>query len=207
MSSLFLTLNAQDSKGSSLFSVTSSTLHSGGSANVDLVDGIKSPDFSLYENDLQKRPLTQACPTVVWEVVYSEDERKLARDVGRHVACSLGRVRLAIGVKIEHECGVKGEPRKLKKVTCAFWEADYVEEFATLEESGSRLNYITRCNGSTDDDDNGSTQPAATKFSCVSKVRGKYVKFFVSQKKLYGKLCSNILVSELMFIFFYRYYS
>ena len=99
MSSLFVRL-AQSSGGLPPISGSHSTLRVGGSADVDLVDGIKSSDYSLYENHPQKKPLTKALPTVAWEVAYSQDE-KLVYDL-RHVTCSLGRVRLAIGVNIEH---------------------------------------------------------------------------------------------------------
>jgi hypothetical protein len=185
MSTLFFNVDIDDAEGHSLFSVDASVVRLGGSADVDLEDGIKSPDFSLYEDHPTKQPLTQAWPTVVWEVGYSEDEKRLAHDLGRYVACSLGRVRLAIGLKIERNCAVAGQPRGLKKVTCAFWEADYAETFATLEESGLELlNHLTRCDEYVDDADDY-VVPAATKFSCVSKFDGKYVKFVVSEHALY----------------------
>ena len=101
MSTLFVQL-AQRSEGLPLISGNNSTLCLGGLGDVDLEDGIKSPDFSLYDNHPQKKPLMKACPTVVWEVAYSQNESKLAIDLGRHVACSLGRVRVAIGLNIEH---------------------------------------------------------------------------------------------------------
>jgi hypothetical protein len=62
-------LDAKDSNGSPLFSFSTSNLRLGGSADIGLMDGIKSPDFILYENHPQKKPLTKAWPTVVWEVV------------------------------------------------------------------------------------------------------------------------------------------
>ena len=184
MSSLFFNVNINDAEGHSLFCIDTSFVRLGGSADVDLEDGVKSPDFSLYEDHPTKQPLTQAWPTVVWEVAYSEGERDLACDLGRFVACSLGRVRLAIGVKIERDYAV-GEPQSLKKATCAFWEADYAETFATLEESGSQLlNHLTRCDDYADEAKEY-TVPAATRFSCVSKFDGRYVKFVVSQQSLH----------------------
>jgi hypothetical protein len=101
MSTLFFNVNIDDTEGRSLFSVDASIIRLGGSADVDLEDGIKSPDFSLYKDHPTKQPLMQAWPTVVWEVAYSENEQKLAYDLGRYVACFLSRVWLAIGVKIE----------------------------------------------------------------------------------------------------------
>jgi hypothetical protein len=183
MSTLFCNLDVNDSKGFSLFSVDGN-IRLGGSADVKLRDGIKSPDFSLYESHPEKLPLTQAWPTVVWEVAYTEDEKKLAHDLGRYVACSLGRVQLAIGVKIERN-RVQGGFRGVKRVTCALWEADYAEGFVTLEASGSpKLDCLIRCDDHADKADDY-VVPPATKFSCVSKLGDEYVKFVVSQQVLY----------------------
>ena len=185
MSTLFFNIDTNDAEGRSLFSIDKSVVRLGGSTDVDLEDGVKSPDFSLYEDHPTKPPQTQALPTVVWEVAYAEDEKKLTHDLGRYVACSLGRVRLAVGLKIERNRTVAGQPRGLKKVTCAFWEADYAETFATLEESGAKLlNHLTRCDEYADDADDY-VVPAATKFSCVSKFDGKFIKFVVSEHSLY----------------------
>jgi hypothetical protein len=204
MSSLFVRL-AQGPGGLPPISGSNSTLRVGGSADVNLVDGIKSPDYSLYENHPQKKPLTKALPTVVWEVAYSQDERKLAYDLGRHVTCSLGRVRLAIGVNIEHDCPAKGQPRSLKMVTCTFWEPESVKEFATLEASGSPLNRLMRCDRFAKHDTDY-VLPAATRFSCVSKYRGRYMKFFGSQRKLYtvSRDCLTTLAFVLMSRFGHR---
>lgn len=199
MSTLFVLLDAKDSKGSPLFSLDTSNLRLGGSADVDLMDGIKSPDFSVYENHPQKKALTKAWPTVVWEVAYSQNERKLAYDLGRHVACSLGRVRLAIGVNIEHNRAVEGQPRSLKMVTCTFWEVDSVEEFATLEASRSPLNRLMRCDRFAKHN-NDSVLPVPTKFSCVSEIRGRYMKFFVSQQKLYTASCHCLNTKAIVLI-------
>ena len=132
-----------------------------------------------------KQPMMQSWPTVTWEVAYSEDEKQLAHDLGRYVACSLGRVRLVIGLKIEHYPAVTGQSQALKKVTCALWEADYAETFATLEESGSEpLNCLVRCDEYSDDADDYIV-PAATKYSCISKFDGEYIKFVVSEQAWY----------------------
>lgn len=202
MSTLFVNLDVKDFNGSPLFSLSSSNLHLGGSADVDLMDRIKSPDFSLYGNHPQKKPLMKAWPTVVWEVVYSQNERKLTNDLWRHVACSLGRVRLAIGVNIEHNHAVKGQPHSLKTVTCIFWEVDPVEEFVMLEALRSPLNRLMRCDHFAKNG-NDSVLPAPTRFSCVSEVRGRYMKFFVSQWKLYKASCDDL--NSLAFVLISRF--
>jgi hypothetical protein len=171
------------------------------------MDGYKSPDYSIYEKDPQMQPLVKAYPTVVWEVAYSENERKLRNDLGRHVACSLGNVRLAIGINIEHNRRTtRGQPGSLKSVTCALWEVDDVQEFASLKASGSQLNTLTRCDG-IKDDSNSPVPPPATKFSCVSRIQGTFLKFFVSQKKLYtaSPVWSNTVALVLIYIYGYRF--
>ena len=60
----FFNVNINDSNGCSLFSIDKSVVHVGGSIDVDLEDGIKSPDFSLYEDYPMKQPLTQRWPMV-----------------------------------------------------------------------------------------------------------------------------------------------
>ena len=144
----------------------------GGSMDVDFEDGVKSPYFSLYEDDPMKQPLMQGWPMVVWEVAYSEDEKQSAHDLTRYVACSLSRVQLAIRLNVEHHCTVAGQPWGLKKVMCTLWEANYIETFTTLEESGSEsLNHLTRHDKYFADADDY-IMPAATKLSCVLKFDG-----------------------------------
>ena len=110
MNTLFFNVNIDDAKGHSLFSLSKSYVCMGGSANVDLEDGIKSPDFSMYDRHPTKKPITQAFPTVIWEVAYHQNKKDLACTLGRFVACSLGRVWLAISLKIEHDHAVTGQP-------------------------------------------------------------------------------------------------
>jgi hypothetical protein len=182
MMSLLSNLVVEDSKGSLMFS-PDSNVFLGGSTDVKLCDGTKNPDCSMYEVNPGSISLAEAFPTVVWEVAYGEDERKLAQDLGRWVACSRGRVHLAIGIKIERN-RTPGGLRGLKKVTCALWEADYAEGFPTLEASGSPLDHLTRCDKYAEIAD-AYVVPPATKFSCVSELDGEYVKFVVSRQVLY----------------------
>ena len=99
---------------------------------------------------------------------------------------------------------MKGQPRSLKKVTCIFWEVDSVEEFATLEASRSPLNHLMRCDRFTKNG-NDSVLPAPTRFSCISKVRGRYMKFFVSQRKLYKASFDRLNTVTFVLIFRFRH--
>ena len=111
MSTLFFSIDTNDAKGCSMFSVYTDAVCLGGSADVELVDGVKSPDYSMYEDrpTTRKQPVMQSWPTITWEVAYSKDEKQLAHDLGRYVACSLGRVQLAISLKIECYPAVTGQ--------------------------------------------------------------------------------------------------
>lgn len=87
-------------------------------------------------------------------------------------------------MNIEHDCPVKGQPHSLKTVTCTFWEAESVKEFATLEALGPPLNCLMRYDRFAKHG-NDYVLPVATGFSCVSKYQGRYMKFFGFQRKLY----------------------
>ena len=187
MATLFNIIDTKDSKGHSLFSSLTGTgvINLGSSADVLLEDGIKSPDFSLYDHDPKEVALTQLWPMVVCEVAYSERAEKLAYDLGRYVTCSLGRVRLAIGVNIEHDRAKEGQPQHLEQATCAFWEVEDLDIFATFKQAGSQpLGCLVRCDDYADEADDY-VVPPATKFSCVSLIKGEFFKFVVSQRALY----------------------
>ena len=84
MATLFNMIDTKDPKGRSLFSSLTGTgvINLGSSADVSLEDGVKSPDFSLYDHDPTEVTLTQLWPMVVCEVAYSERAGKLAYDLG-----------------------------------------------------------------------------------------------------------------------------
>jgi len=101
-----------------------------GTADVKLTCGHKAPDFSLYElKDTAESEADKddnSTPTVVWEVGYSENVKKLALDAARHICLTRGRVLLVITIDIIHEDNrVNGGSRRLKEVKWAHWEMDY----------------------------------------------------------------------------------
>jgi hypothetical protein len=153
----------------------------GGSADVKLADGVKSPDFSLYENERTSGLEMQSSPTVVWEVAYTEDDRKLARDCARHICGSRGEVLLAIAVDIQHLSPQPGKPRQLESVTCSFWELDDVERVKVWAHG---LNKLLRCDGG---DDFGETvQPAGTRYMMVLDIpRVGLVKYVAARAKVF----------------------
>lgn len=107
-----------------------SRIFPGGSADVILSQGIKSPDYSLYER--RKNGVVKTKPTIVWEVAYSESASKLALDCARHLCLSRGQVRLAVAVDIVHQ-DKSSRPRILKSVTWSHWEID-LNSWSPVEE-------------------------------------------------------------------------
>jgi hypothetical protein len=81
MSTLFFTVGSTNSNSHSLFSTEEANKDAiclCGSADVEMIDGsIKSPDYSMYEV-APKICIMAGWPTVIWEVAYSQDEKKLA---------------------------------------------------------------------------------------------------------------------------------
>ncbi len=80
-----------------------------GQVTLPLVNGRKSADFSLADNTPGLPNVFAVFPTLVWEVAYTQPSRELAATCARWIACSLGRVLLAIGIDIVE--------KKLKKKT------------------------------------------------------------------------------------------
>ena len=120
---------------------------------------------------------------VIWEVAYSQDKKKLAYVLGRYITCSAGMVQLAIGINIELNPALK-QPWNLKRVTCTFWEIKDIQHFATLEESGLELSCLTRCDKYVNHELDYIV-PAASKFSCVSQIKGEHVKFISPPSAVY----------------------
>jgi hypothetical protein len=133
MSTLFFTVSSTDSNGHSLFYIEANknAICLCGSADVEMMDGsIKSLNYSMYEV-FPKLCVTAGWPTVIWEVAYSQNEKKLAEVLGRYVTCSAGMVQLAIGINIELDPALK-LPQNLKRVTCTFWEVKDIQRFGRI---------------------------------------------------------------------------
>jgi hypothetical protein len=90
---------------------------------VTLTEGVTSPDYSLYEwKEGNEHVDSNTFPTIVWEVAYSELEKKLVLDVARHICLSRGRIRLVVAINFTHYADTW--PRELDTVTWAHWEVD-----------------------------------------------------------------------------------
>jgi hypothetical protein len=105
-------------------------------------------------------------PTVVWEVAYSEPSKKVAEDCGRWIACSLGRVLLAISVDIVMEKGPDGE-QVIKKATCELWELVHSEPLSELSPDDV-LEELVRSDGLEDHPELILDVPPSKEFMCIS---------------------------------------
>lgn len=161
-------------------------LEARGTTTVKLQDGDKSCDHGIFDATQGLKGLFKKFPTVVCEVAFRQSSENLAMVCGRWIACSLGRVLLAVGIdiKLEKEAGEKGFT-DIASVFCSIWELAKAEplEFDDIP-SGVALNVLYR------DDKYKNKQmltgiPPSTNFFCiselgVSKKTGKavYVKYY-----------------------------
>lgn len=96
----------------------------GGAADVDLVNGVKSPDYSFYQMPTpqkQELPLLgygSTDPTVTCEVAYSQSAASLNKAAARTLCGTLGRVRLVIAIKLESA----PKSQVIEKMTWYHWE-------------------------------------------------------------------------------------
>ena len=148
-----------------------------------LSNGGKSPDFSIFsdenpdpKNRFERREGTGQLigyPTVVIEVGYSEKPRDLAEDCGRWIVCSLGRVRLAIGINLDFNLKTDtttGElDRTTTKINCFTWEMKKIDRDVLEKVSGEEINVLRRADGKR-------TGPI-TQYSCLSRIGTKLYRF------------------------------
>lgn len=104
-----------------------SIITEGGSADIFLSYGVKSPDYSWYEENSESDEIECSYPNIVWEVAFSEPEKKLDRDAARHLCLSSSRVNLVIAVNIESSPASAQPPRELQRMTWEFWECTGME--------------------------------------------------------------------------------
>ena len=163
----------------------------GGTCISRLLDGAKTPDFCILSDndenalsrfkDVDGKAQVVGYPTVVVEVGYSEKLADLAKDCGRWIACSLGRVRMAIGINIDYkitQCNGIIEKRELEGVQCYIWEMQQIEiDNVTLNlEQKEKINQLWRA-----DDNSG----PATAYTCVSRVGESLYRFHAFMKHKY----------------------
>ena len=150
------------------------------SADVQLVNRVKSPDYSLIDSTpgLEKR--LKGIPTIVFEVAFTESSHKLTEDCGRWVACSRAKVHMAIGLDIiKKKTQPTSKKEEIDSVWCSVWElvdADPLEAIPANKPlnqlfavEGEERKLVTR--GPKDLDPDPVKTPAAklpSKFTCVS---------------------------------------
>lgn len=144
-----------------------SSIVMGGSADVKLQQGFKSPDFSLYEvNEGDQNPSEIddiTTPTVVFEVAYTQSTRDVSLEAARHICLTGGDVLLVVVIDIEHERG--SDPRELKSVTWSHWEED-LNGYGPIEDADSDdVNVVCADRGEGEEED--FVLPPATAFKAV----------------------------------------
>ena len=144
----------------------------GETAAIELENGCKGPDFMLYDAMPGQNPVFRKHPTVVCEVAFFETTAKLAEDCGRWIACSLGRVQLAVGIDINLEKEMPGKGyRDIADISCYLWELTKAELLEKIP-PGDTLNSLVRS------DKYKNCQmytniPAAASFYCISAIERK----------------------------------
>jgi hypothetical protein len=79
-------------------------IHFCGQADIWLADKLKSPYYSLREENPSLSNIEYVFPTLVWETAYGEKKpkQKLACDAARYIACSYGYMQLTIVAHFDH---------------------------------------------------------------------------------------------------------
>jgi hypothetical protein len=166
-----------------------------GQTTLALVNGRKSADFSLVDCTPGLADILAVFPTIVWEVAYTQTSRELAEVCARWIACSLGRVLLAVGIDIVEGLSLKTKKAKSEKakaksektksektksektksekkkectrVDCILWELVESETLPSVPE-GETLNKLVRCDGLEDNFERVVSVAPGTKYYCIS---------------------------------------
>jgi hypothetical protein len=146
-----------------------SSIVMGGSADVKLRQGFKSPDFSLYEMNEGNQNSSEiddiTTPTVVFEVAYTQSTHDVSLEAARHICLTGGDVLLVVVIDIGHERG--SDPRELKSVTWSHWEED-LDGYGPIEDADADDVNVVRANkGEGEEEDEDLILPAATAFKAV----------------------------------------
>lgn len=143
-----------------------SVLRNYGCADIPLLIGSKTPDFSIYErNELDVKTLRfQIHPTVVFEVGYSQKVRDLRHAAARLIGSSLGAVQLVVAIKLSYKNTPDKEREAIEKATAEFWELDRLQ---TFNEWTGAVNRVTEMRRSKHSDKTNSTNPRAVKYEYV----------------------------------------
>lgn len=144
-------------------------INSLGSADIELVDGLKkAPNFSFSDSDPNIPLDARSFPTIIWEVALTESTAKLAIDCGRFIACSKGRGLLAIGIDIKHE-----KDGRLPSVRCSIWELEegkVITLWPPIQQSHPMFGWELDTLYQSDMDDTELVLEPATSFFCISQL-------------------------------------
>lgn len=103
---------------------------SGGSARINLIQGSKDPDFSLYENqqaiegsssDPAEKKDVDSFPTVAFEVSFSQNINQVSNAAARIIGGSLGAVLLVVAINLQYRVPVQGVRAPIEKGQADYW--------------------------------------------------------------------------------------
>ena len=116
-------------------------LTKGGAANITLSDGgIKSPDYSLERRWGNPHLTDSTCPTVIFELAYSQSAHTLALAAAQHICLTMGQILLVIAIKVLLELG----SHKIKNIMWSHWEEDFLAHWLHQENIPFTFFYLVK---------------------------------------------------------------
>ncbi|KJA23583.1 hypothetical protein HYPSUDRAFT_581959 [Hypholoma sublateritium FD-334 SS-4] len=147
-----------------------------GSADVHLEDGTtKSPDYSYYDpnkppKDSMLERYRRMYPTIIWEVAFAEDARKLGSDCARWVGASGGNINMAISITIQSLSEPDITEEFSGSITISVWRVhDFIEDEGTND---CECGFLRRTDGHSDED---LASPLADEYLFISNWGGDIV--------------------------------
>lgn len=176
-------------------------IHEYGSADVYLEDGTtKSPDYSYYDlNEPPKQSRSETYrrtyPTIIWEVAFSQDARKLGSDCARWVGASGGSINKAIAITIQSLSEPAITERFSGSITVSVWT---VHRFIHNENTEDwECGFLRRTDGHSDED---LASPLADEYLFSLNWAGKIVTWKVGRtetevSRIFGNYGQQIHIS------------
>ncbi len=171
-------------------------MESGGTSLVQLQGDKKSADYALFDATPGMHAIFRKYPTLVCEVAYAETSAKLAEDCGRWIACSLGRILLAVGLDITLKKKINKEDLpEISAVFCNFWELIGAERFDELPE-GTLLDTLIRDDKFQKQAAEHTGYPPSSSFFCISLLGRQKSSSAEGGKPVYMKYCAEMTASH-----------
>jgi hypothetical protein len=141
-----------------------SILRNFGNADIPLLIGSITPDYSIYEENKDDKATLhlQIHPTIVIEVGYSQKIQELRLAAARLIGSSLGAVQLVVAIKLSYGKIAGQEREAVETASAEFWE---LEESNKISQWPGCLNRVIDISNRKGQPDN----PLATKYQYVMR--------------------------------------